>query len=71
MKLEYPFRLIRHHQCAHAVGILRAHTRWAVAGVAGLRLQATQRKHKATCGITPIGTHRDGAGDVECGNDFP
>ena len=42
----------------------------AIAGVAGLCLQAAQSKHKAPCAVAPVSTQRHQAGNVKSADDL-
>jgi hypothetical protein len=51
-------------------GILGGDTGRAMAGVAGLGLQAAKGEHEAACRVAPVGAGGDGACHVEGGDDL-
>ena len=53
-----------------ALRILRRHAGRAVAGVAGLRLDAAEREHEAARRVAPVGAEREHARDVEGADDL-
>ena len=58
VELGHAGGLVGHHQRLLAQRVLGGHAGGAVAGVAGLCLQATQRHHEAARRVTPIGPQR-------------
>ena len=60
--------LVWHDQGLLAHGVLRGHAGGAVAGVARLGLQAAQRKHETARAVAPVGSQRQHACYVKCGD---
>jgi len=63
-------RLLRDDQRLLPEGILGRHARRASAGVAGLGLEAAQRKHEPARRIAPVRAERHGPRDVEGADDL-
>ena len=65
MKVLHPVGLGRYDQRLLAQRILRGDARWAVAGMAGLRLNAPERHHETATRVAPIGAQRHHPRQVE------
>ena len=70
VKVKHAVSFGGHMQGFLAVRILRGYPRGAVAGVAGLRLNATQCKHKAACRVAPVSAQRHHADDIKRADHF-
>src|SRR5215813_1062166 len=71
VKLADASGLVVDHEGPLAPRILCRDAGWATVGMTGLRLDAAQRKHKPTGRITPIGSERQQACDIETGHHPP
>ena len=70
VKVKHAVSLGGHVQGFLAVRVLRGHACRAIASVARLGLNATQRKHKATGRIAPVCAQRHHAGNVKSADHF-
>ncbi len=70
MEVLHALGLARHHQRLLALRVLRRDAGRAVAGVAGLRLDAAEREHEAARRVAPVGAERHHARDVEGADDL-
>ena len=65
VKQPDPLGFVADHQGLLAQGVLRGHAGRAVPGVAALRLDTTQCKHKSARRVHPVGTQRHHPGNVK------
>ena len=70
MEILYALRLVGHHQGNLPFGVLGGYPCRAIAGVACLRLNATQSKHKAARTVAPICAQSHRSDDIETTDNF-
>ena len=68
MKVVDALGFVAHHQRVLADRVLRGDAGGAVAGVAGLGLQAAQREHEAARAVAPVGPQGQHAGHIKGGD---
>ena len=70
MKVFHPLRFTGYHQGHLPLRVLGGDARGAVAGMAGLRLYATQGKHEPSGTVAPVGTQGQDPNHVKAADDF-
>ena len=70
MKVFHPLRFAGYYQGHLPLRVLGCDARGTVAGMAGLRLYATQGKHKPPGTVTPVGTQCQDPHHVKAADDF-
>src|SRR6516165_6181625 len=70
VEVEHALCLVWYDQGALTPAVLRRYAGRAAVGMAGLRLDAAERKHEAACRVAPVGTQCHDARNVESAHDF-
>ena len=70
VKITHPLGFGLHDQRHLSFGVLGCNTRWAIAGVAGLSLNAPNGEHEAPGAVAPISAQSQGSCHVKSGDDF-
>src|SRR6516164_974233 len=70
VEVEHALCLVWYDQGALTPAVLRRYAGRAAVGMAGLRLDAAERKHEAACRVAPVGTQCHDPRNVESAHDL-